>query len=73
MKFYPFLLSAPVSHTRVSIPNGMEFYDTIVLLINGYESFNSQWDGILRIDALAEELKNEVSIPNGMEFYHIIG
>ena len=54
----------------VSIPNGMEFYarflkdaDRSVL------SFNSQWDGILRLASLRGAPYPSVSIPNGMEFY----
>ena len=32
---------------RVSIPNGMEFYDIKIPPEDSEKSFNSQWDGIL--------------------------
>ena len=54
---------------RVSIPNGMEFYNPLVHIKKMQHSFNSQRDGILRVQINLSEIIKIVSIPNGMEFY----
>ena len=55
---------------KVSIPNGMEFYQWLPQIMRGRSRFNSQRDGILRAHHICHCLKMEfVSIPNGMEFY----
>ena len=54
---------------RVSIPNGMEFYDDVPDDPEEIPGFNSQRDGILPRSALFSAPLSIVSIPNGMEFY----
>ena len=65
------ILSASASLPRVSIPNGMEFYNFIIPFSIPFRwSFNSQRDGILRYHQGKKKYrKPKVSIPNGMEFY----
>ena len=57
---------------NVSIPNGMEFYDTAELqCASKNKGFNSQRDEILQNFAIAKMQHVAVSIPNGMEFYKV--
>ena len=43
----------------VSIPNGMEFYTSLLCRGIVRECFNSQWDGILLCDAKPKEKTKE--------------
>jgi len=49
MEFYEFEKVEDFIAFLVSIPNGMEFYASILSNRRNYDSFNSQRDGILRI------------------------
>ena len=55
----------------VSIPNGMEFYQKVIFLLERMlKGFNSQRDGILQRYRRRARANLFVSIPNGMEFYY---
>ena len=56
--------------TKVSIPNGMEFYALRYDTAHPKIGFNSQRDGILQKRRFSPHHTDIVSIPNGMEFYN---